>query len=86
MGGCTFTTDILLYAGADLPDLWSNIMSSNYPSTPLPLYPSTPLVCTQCLGFSATLPPGQVRLFYVTGAEQRVVRAKETKKEKRWTP
>ena len=59
-----------LYAGADLPDLWSNIMSSNYPSIPLP---STPLVCTQCLRFSATLPPGQVRLFYVTGSEQRVV-------------
>ena len=61
-------------------------LTSCHPTIPLPLYPSTPLVCTQCLGFSATLPPGQVRLFYVTGAEQRVVRAKETKKEKRWTP
>ena len=42
-----------LYAGADLPDLWSNIMSSLYTSTPLPLYPSSLHPMSWVLGHSA---------------------------------
>ena len=60
-----------LYAGADLPDLWSNIMSSLYtsiPLLPLPLYPSSLHPMSWVLGHSAPR-AGAVVLRHWSGAK-----------------